>query len=636
MPTEDQKIIPLRRRLSFQLGVPFVAFIMLVFATVVAGSYISIQFDEATIAGQPRRLSEGAANEIVYFFRSLESSLKVVAESTPSTLILSPVEETYVRNMLRENPTLLEVIFFNERGERVTRIAGPTIPEMLEKNVSDADDADVVDDAHAGEERFLKPIPSIYDTSIVHWIFPIQDQQGNARGSLRATVDLSGLWSILAKYRERNVATLFIADDEGSIIVSNTKLPESAYEEAVRSQIRARMQSKSETTAYQGILGGDVVGFISPIAPTDWSVVAEVPTNSFADRRAHTMTTIVGVFAALIVLLVYELYAVRNMLLRPLDVLNRTISELANGNYKAEARVGVDNEFKALSIVLNGMARNVDKATSSIVVRLQELLGEQDRSSKLLIRRDLELVKANEKLRLLDDAKSEFVSVAAHQLRTPLSAVKWALHMLLGGDLGALELRQKEVLLKAAQSNDRMIKLVNDLLNVDHIESGKSEYLFVPLQVSDLIGSVLAELRPIAEQRSILLNFDSGSAVSGSVLGDRDKLRGVFQNLVENAIKYTLKGGTVTVNLFEEDNLIRVSVADSGIGIPANDQPKVFGKFFRSKNAIKIATDGTGLGLFIVKEIISQHHGKIWFESMEGVGTTFHVSIPKLAEKPNA
>jgi signal transduction histidine kinase len=203
--------------------------------------------------------------------------------------------------------------------------------------------------------------------------------------------------------------------------------------------------------------------------------------------------------------------------------------------------------------------------------------------------------------------------------------------MLLGGDLGGLAEPQKEVLLKAAQSNDRMIKLVNDLLNVDHIESGKSEYVYVPLMVTDLISSVLTELKPIAEQHGVTLQFDQGNRHFAPVSGDRDKLRGVFQNLIDNAIKYTSQGGAVRIGINEDDSHIKVSIADTGIGIPAIDQQKVFSKFFRSKNAVKVATDGTGLGLFIVREIVTQHKGKIWFDSIEGTGTTFNVVIPKLS-----
>jgi signal transduction histidine kinase len=261
--------------------------------------------------------------------------------------------------------------------------------------------------------------------------------------------------------------------------------------------------------------------------------------------------------------------------------------------------------------------------------RLEELLKEQDKSAKMLVRRDLELMRANQKLQSLDRAKSEFISVAAHQLRTPLSAVKWALKMIIDGDLGAVQNDDQRVfLMRANDSNNRMISTVNDLLDVDHFESGKFTFELMPFQISDLIDSALLEFNRIAENKKIKLLFNKPESTLPKVIADPEKMRMVVQNLLDNALKYTREEGTITISLSANPDFVTVVIADSGIGVPADQQEFIFKKFFRAGNAKKVVTDGSGLGLYIVKEIIEKMGGRIWFESQLNKGTTFSFTVP--------
>lgn len=257
--------------------------------------------------------------------------------------------------------------------------------------------------------------------------------------------------------------------------------------------------------------------------------------------------------------------------------------------------------------------------------KLEKVLFDQDQAAKLLIRRDLALTRANEQLQALDTAKSEFISVAAHQLRTPLSALKWILYMLRNNELTDPD-QQFQFLDKAIQSNERMIELVNDLLEVDHIESGKDQFIFTKVNIKSLIGAISSELQTLVQKRGV--HFTSEVDSDAVISGDVNKLRAVFQNLIENAIKYTPSGGSVGVSSVREDGFIKVLVTDSGIGIPTDQNYRIFSKFFRASNAMKVDTVGSGLGLFIAKEIVERHGGKIWFESKVGQGTVFFVELP--------
>ncbi len=260
--------------------------------------------------------------------------------------------------------------------------------------------------------------------------------------------------------------------------------------------------------------------------------------------------------------------------------------------------------------------------------KLEQNAKEYDIGTKLLIRRDLELSRANEKLREVDELKSNFISVVAHQLRTPLSGIKWTLNMLLSGDMGEMNNDQKTFLMKGYESNNRMIALVNDMLATDRIQSGKLRYGFRYIDLVDLLDNVLFEVSPNAVKRQISIRFKNKLEGLPQAYVDPESMRAVFQNLLENAIKYTIKGGTIWVDMQDQKEFLEISIRDDGIGIPADQQKNIFEKFFRARNASKHETDGTGLGLYIAKAVVEKNGGRIWFDSSEGKGTTFHFTVP--------
>ncbi|MEI6238399.1 MAG: ATP-binding protein [bacterium] len=231
--------------------------------------------------------------------------------------------------------------------------------------------------------------------------------------------------------------------------------------------------------------------------------------------------------------------------------------------------------------------------------------------------------------KILERKKSEFVSVVAHQLRTPLSGIKWTLHMLTSGDLGPLTDDQKNFIGKAYDSNDRMIDLINDMLSVDRIVSGHMQFFYISSQILDIVDSVMYELNPTAHKRNVTISFKDRPISLPKINMDPEKIRAVVQNLIENAIKYTKEGGTVLVRAIDKNDTIHIEIEDSGIGIPPAEQGSIFSRFFRGSNALRVQTDGSGLGLFIAKSIVESHHGSIGFKSELGKGTVFYFDIPK-------
>ncbi|MBU4432573.1 GAF domain-containing sensor histidine kinase, partial [Patescibacteria group bacterium] len=258
----------------------------------------------------------------------------------------------------------------------------------------------------------------------------------------------------------------------------------------------------------------------------------------------------------------------------------------------------------------------------------QETLNFNDKLKREVAKQTRELIEANEKLRQLDQAKSEFISIASHQLRTPLSIIKGYISMILEGNFGVLTPGEKDSLEKVYKSNERIIDLVENLLNVSRIESGRLQFTFEEKQLQDLVASVYDELSINAKEKKLKFEFIKSVAKLPLVNLDETKMRQVIMNLIDNSIKYT-SSGKVVVSLKKQKDNILFCVSDSGVGIKSDDLPNLFKKFSRGSGSSLINANGTGLGLFVAKKMIEAHRGRIWAESAgKGVGSRFYFEVP--------
>lgn len=289
---------------------------------------------------------------------------------------------------------------------------------------------------------------------------------------------------------------------------------------------------------------------------------------------------------------------------------------------KRSGNIYNSQDMKLLNIVSNELAIALQNAQ-----RFDEIRDFNTTLQKKVDQATRELRATNKKLIALDEAKDEFISMASHQLRTPLTSIKGYVSMMLEGDLGKLSESQKKALKESFTSSQRMAFLISDFLNVSRLKTGK--FIIEPSSVdlSKIVSEELSQLSAMAKSRDIKLIYDPPSDLPIIEL-DENKVRQVMMNMVDNAIYYTPSGGKVTIQLYSTDRDIIFKVVDTGIGVPRSEHAKMFTKFYRAKNAQKVRPDGTGLGLFMAQKVVVAQGGSTIFESKEGKGSTFGFRFP--------
>lgn len=260
------------------------------------------------------------------------------------------------------------------------------------------------------------------------------------------------------------------------------------------------------------------------------------------------------------------------------------------------------------------------KITATSVIINRQVVG------SVIVFRDITVEKDIER------EKSDFISISSHQLRTPLGSIKWNLEMLVNGEFGELPELARGVIGQIMESNQRMINIVTDLLSVSRIERRQVANKPELVEVAPVVQSVIDETKVLADEQTVTVTSQMLSERPLRVMVDPKLFHEVVENLVTNAIKYNKIEGTATVSVAQAGDKVKISVADTGEGIPEEERERIFTKFFRGNSAIRGDTDGTGLGLFVVKSYVELWGGRVWFESAAGKGSVFYIELPAKKE----
>ncbi len=316
-----------------------------------------------------------------------------------------------------------------------------------------------------------------------------------------------------------------------------------------------------------------------------------------------------------------KIFRLEYYVLTPIQLKEQSIGFIAIGNTQKEYPI-TEGDTELIKI----LSTQIGEALENAELFEETWKSSQELETKVKIRTK-ELSEALQEIQQISKRKTDFISAVSHELRTPLTSIKGYAAILLAGKLGDVPAAVKERLEKINQHSDDLTKLINDLLDISRIESGKAELKLEPLNLRDFMNKIIDLLQPQIKERQLKTELSLDPRLS-PLKADQHQLERVFINLIGNSIKFTPEGGAISISAKNVENSVQVDISDSGIGILAKDLPHIFEEFYRSENAINEKIKGTGLGLSLVKSIITAHKGKIWVQSELNKGSTFSFTLP--------
>lgn len=499
-------------------------------------------------------------------------------------------QELLVDGILSSHPAFEEVSFINLQGkETAKRVKNDPMDGYEFFDVSELDKFKI----SQGGKNYISEVHFTPSGPVVTLSSPVKIE-GAIIQVLSAEVNLTSLFRGIAASSLGSSGYLSVFDRDGTLLANygrNGILPGNNFfgwsrvHRILQNQIFSGLERGD---IYESPFGGvPVVGAGKKMPIPGWAILAEWPLED-ADtviRDIRSQVLLLSLFSIFAVLVLAPLFAVR--MLKPIRTLEEGAAEIEKGNFEKRVAIKTNDELEDLGESFNRMASGLKQ--------LQEL-------------------------------KNEFTFIAAHELRTPVTAIKGFLSMVFEGDAGVISDKLKQYLDPVRQANERLIQLVNDILEIARSEAGRLKIEVSPCEIGTSIQEILAEVKPLADEKKISLHYELLPSVP-RVFADELRLKEVITNFASNAIKYNNIGGWIKVSHEIKNGMLATHVADNGFGMSQEDQKKVFEKFFRSDAAKIKSITGTGLGLFITKELVEKMGGKVWFASEEGKGTTFSFSL---------
>ncbi|MBP2029111.1 signal transduction histidine kinase [Methanohalophilus levihalophilus] len=367
--------------------------------------------------------------------------------------------------------------------------------------------------------------------------------------------------------------------------------------------------------------GKEVIMFYEPVKTGNYSFILVVPKDEMLAGVTALRNDLVVISTIALFLMGVLGYLIALSITRPIgtivDDFKHISDDALHGKLDSRADTDVEIDFKQIPVGLNEILDRLKNNSDQLRTANMELRKYSD-----------ELAKANEQLQSLDRMKDEFLSNVSHELKTPLVSIMGYAEVMDDGSLGEINEAQKNALDTIERNSDRLRRLIDSLLYISMAQSGQVKYIFGPVKIDAVIDNVVQDLSIQAHNKGLSLEQDVAEDIS-LIDGDQNKLTDMLSNLVDNAIKFTPTGGSITVEAREDVDYVHISVIDTGIGIPRELMPLLFQKFYQIDSSTTRRYGGTGLGLCIAKEIAQAHHGHIWIESGKNQGTTVHIKLPK-------
>lgn len=442
-------------------------------------------------------------------------------------------------------------------------------------------------------ENYFGPVYYTMSGPIVHMASQIENKNRQIIGVILAEINLTSLEQEIGQTRLGKDGFIYLLDAQGGLMISSNKLfahqgQDLSHIPLIKDAIEGNQHNGlNKEDRYKNSLDEGVVFSGRKMETVGWLLASEWPwKDAFSATWLMLRKFLIIIVISLALVTLFSMFF-SGLVVKPIELLSKGADEISKGNFDYNINIKTGDEL--------------------------EKLGEKFKHMK-------KVLKDNQKLR------DEFVFVAAHELRAPVTAIKGYVSMILEGDYGRLTPEMKKTLETTKGLNERLVRLVHDLLEVARSEAGRMEVKLTPVSILENINTVLKEYAGMAKEKNITMSYNK-SKKDIKVMADPYKLKEVITNILSNAIKYTTQKGTIQVSHETKGNFLITHIKDQGIGISKQSLKKLFSKFYRVKTEKTKGIEGTGLGLFICKEIIERMGGKIWVTSEEGKGSKFSFSL---------
>ncbi len=645
------------QKIGFQFSV-----LLFVFSAIVLfalGAHSKLLFDLGLLRADemPLTQAEQVAGAVESQLDGIRANVQMVVDSLDERLEPNTLAQTVLRN----RTDAIHVALFSADGARAWSWTAAGAREYPSARIQHEP---FFVTAMRGDQYIGQPFV-LDNLSVFEWSFPLIDSEENVLGVLYLLVNMERIAATL----ERVPHAAFIVDHTGDVSLErNGRVSEGGRMQA-HPVIEAHRNNVGGVVSFTDEQGRRMLGAWERLVPTSWLLVYEMPLRSVYEEFVFSLILLGVLFVTLIILVGYvAIYFYREISV-PTSHIQQTLAAFAEGDMKARAKVVRNNELGMLGRTFNTLAERIadepnrlrgeverrteelraantklqklvrevqENATQVLnkereLVEANESLGklnrELERVGNALRKREQELTAANKRLEEIDSTKSEFVSVAAHQLRTPLTGIRWALKGLANKEFGDLSHDQLGAIQNGLTAAETAINLINDLLDIARIEEGRYGFHFEIAPLAPVLAKVIERQKRRADKKGVEL-VPATMAKDMCVKQDPERLGIAIENAVDNAIKYTPPKGSVTMHVDIKESRVEVHVTDTGIGIPLDQQHRLFSKFFRAPNAMLMQTSGTGLGLYLMQNIVKRHKGSVWVKSAENKGTTMTFSFP--------
>lgn len=441
------------------------------------------------------------------------------------------------------------------------------------------------------------------DQNVIHFSAPIRNQNGTITGAIVARMPISKFQETITSMKESVEEGILIdlIDKTGTILASNHDLKNILNQRHHLHYEIARMTALGQTgrTIHVNNAQTSFLTYTTEKGHLDftgngWTLIAQAEQTAITRRTQPLIIYTMGILAAMTLIAAAVINYTTKRSFRKLDDIMKATEEIRQGNFKTRIHSTRKDEFQELGQTINLMAEGLEKR--------------------------------NEEHQQLDKAKTEFLSITSHELRSPMTPIKAQLQMLKGGYFGKLNNRQEESTENVARNVDRLDRILLDFLEISRIEAARLKFNFTRVDLTNQIKELAREMENSIPEKKIRIKTEIGKLPV--IETDPDRILQVLRNLLSNAIKFSNTGGEVILAAQKESEGIHISIEDHGVGIAKENQHHIFEPFYQEEHTLYRKYGGTGLGLAICRGIIQSQNGKIWFESEKGKGCKFHVIIP--------